>query len=89
MAQTGDVDDPGGLGGLHLIQQEIGEEEVAEMVDLEHHLLSVLGLHSRRGEGRRVVDEDVHLLFLPIHLLAEVPDRGEGSQVALHHFDIW
>ena len=36
VAQTGDVDDPGGLGCLHLVQQQIGEEEVTEMAHLEH-----------------------------------------------------
>ena len=88
VAHTGDIDDPGGLGCLHLIQQQVGEKEVTEMVDLEDHLLSVLGYHSLRGKGSRVVDEDVHLLFLLVHLLAELPDRGEGGQVAFHYFDI-
>ena len=56
MSNTGDVDDPGTLGGLHLVQEEVGQQEVAQMVDLEHHLLSVLGDNSLGREGRCVVE---------------------------------
>ena len=88
MSNTGDVDDPGTLGGLHLVQEEVGQQEVAQMVDLEHHLLSVLGDNSLGREGRCVVDEDVHLLLLLVDLLAELSDRGEGREVTLDDPDV-
>ena len=88
MSNTGYVDDPGGLGGLHLVQEEVGQQEVAQMVDLEHHLLPVLGDDSLCRKGRCVVDEDVHLLLLLVHLLAELSNRGEGCEVTLDNPDI-
>ena len=88
MTSAGDVDDPCGLGSLHLVQEKVGEEEVAEVVDLEHRLLTVVSQGSLGREHPGVVDQDVDLLLLLAHLTAELTDAGEGSQVTFLDFDI-
>ena len=42
MSGAGDVDDPGSFGRLEFVQEKVGEEEVTQVVHLEHSLLSVL-----------------------------------------------
>ena len=89
MSGAGDVDDPRCFGSLQFVQEKVSEEEVAEVVHLEHRLLPVLSQSSPRGEHAGVVDEDVHLLLFPSNLPAELPDTGKGGQVTLLHPDIW
>ena len=88
MTNAGDVDNPGGLGGLQLVQQEVGQQEVAQVVDLEHRLLPILGKGPLGGEHTGVVDQDVDLPLLPVDLPTELTDAGEGRQVTLLDFDV-
>ena len=86
MRQTADHDHSAPRGQEP--SQEVGQEEVTQVVHLEHHLLPVLSQGPLGGEHAGVVDQYVHLSLLPSNLPAELPHAGEGGQVTLPHADI-
>ena len=54
---AGHVDDPGPApGGLESVQQQVGQQEVAQVVGLELGLLPVLGDQPPGGDQPRIVD---------------------------------
>lgn len=66
----GDCDDARGCGGLEVVQEEIGEEEVTQVVDPHVHLEPILGHLSlvRVEIDASIVDEKGQLRVLCGHL---------------------
>ena len=88
---AGDVDDATrriGLGaGDDAIEEEIGQQEVAEMVDAEGHLEAVVGDASLAGHPG-VVDEDVEGLVPFEEGGGRGPDRCQVGQVELEELGV-
>ena len=77
MCKTADHDHsaPGGQEP----SQEVGQEEVTQVVHLKHHLLPVLCHHGRAQEGHtRIVHEDVKLRNALGQLRCKTPAKDWG-----------
>jgi hypothetical protein len=44
---------------VQLVEEEVGEDERSQVVDLEHRLIAVLGFGACRQEDTSVVDQHV------------------------------
>ena len=63
--QGGDIDDPSRGSFLQSLQEEVGEEEVAQMINCKVHLIPILRKLVWTHHHSSVVDEDVNSgLFL-------------------------
>ena len=71
------------LTDLYLVQQEVGEQEVAKVIGANLHLEALLSLGVGAHHDAGIVQEYVDPLLLGVDLLGALPDRGETGQVAL------
>lgn len=63
-------------------EEKVGEQEMAEMVALHHHLEVVLGQHQPIAVGNTsVVDEDVQSRLFPVDHLGKLSHRVQTGQV--------
>jgi hypothetical protein len=69
-----DVDDASGRAGAQQVEQQVGEEEVAEVVQREGVLQPVDGHPALRDHGTGVVDQDVQPVRGLLHL------RGQAAR---------
>ena len=77
MAGGADHDDARGRAGAQPIQQQVGQEKRAQVVDREGGLQAVFGEGSGHRDGAGVVDE---------HVEAFIPGQeglGQGADLAL------
>ena len=77
MRQTADHDHSAPRGQKP--SQEVGQEEVTQVVHLEHHLLPVLRHHGGAQEGHtRIVHQDVKLRNTLGQLICKTPAKDRG-----------
>jgi hypothetical protein len=75
------VDDPTLLALLQLLEQEIGEEERRQVVDLEHRLVAVFGFGARGHEDTGVVDQHIKGRVPAAERLRQLTDLPERREV--------
>lgn len=73
----------GGARRLQVVQEEVGQQEVAQVVHSKVLLEAVLRLPLRHHHHAGVIDQDVERDFLHLELLDKLPDRLHGRQVAI------
>lgn len=83
MGEGRHINDAGRFTVLHLGQQEVGEEEVAEVVGAHLQLKALRRLHVRAHHHTSVVDENVHFDVILLDAVRELSDRLKARQVQL------
>jgi len=84
----GHVDDPPLGRPPQLLQQQVRQQEVAEVIDPQLGLEPVpcrLPLH---GDDARVVDQHIQRRVSALELASEVPDALERAEVAQHELEL-
>lgn len=82
MSDRGDVYDPhGSLGFSHRRQEELGEQEMAHVVNTHLHLKAILRQRVGSGHYAGIVDEVVDGQFRLLHPVGECQDWFERGQI--------
>ena len=80
MAEGGHVDDPATALRPNLFEQQVGQQEVPQVVRAEHHLEALCGLVAFVADQPCVVQQHVDGVEV-LQRLREVADRGQVRQV--------
>src|SRR5690606_21515057 len=70
-----------GRGELEPVEEEVGEQEGGEVVDLHDQLMAVRGDAALAGHDPGVVDQDMDVVIPPEELIGEVTDLVERGEV--------
>lgn len=72
MSHTRDVDDAAFVASLDLVKQQLGQQEVANVVDSNLFLKALLSLLSfRQSHDSSIVHQNVKLVVLSVKLISE------------------
>ncbi len=88
MGAGGEVDDAGGGAGLDAVEEELGKEEMAQVVDAEGGLEPLLRLPAAAEDEPGVIDQDVKGVVALEEVGSEAADGGEGGEVQGHELDV-
>mgnify|MGYP005987978801 FL=1 len=89
MTITGDVDDSCALGGLELAEDQVGEEEMADVVGCELHLNAVFGHGALwQGHDAGIVDEDVEYVIGLVELSSGFANGALYGEVESEFLDL-
>ena len=87
MGDRRNVDDPRGGVTDQQVEQQLGKQEVAQVIHGEGALEAILGLSPRREVGANVIHQDIQPVEAVPVLLGQPPDlplRGEVGHEELH-----
>src|SRR5262249_25458023 len=87
MRPARDVDDARRRGRLDPIEQQLGEQEVADVIDAELEFETVLGEPALTGDAR-VVDEDRQRQIAGEEDARRAAHRGERREIELEELDL-
>ena len=92
MAARTEIDDAGIAASLCGLDegghQQIGEQEMADMIGAELQLQAVAGGHVRRGHHSGIVDQQIDPVMLDQKGLGKKLDAGHLAEIAFHQLDI-
>ena len=87
MRDARDADHAARRAGLEGVEQQLGEQEVAEVVHGELRLVAVLGLAFGGVHDAGVVDQSIEAFVLRLERHREAADGGQAREVELHGLD--
>ena len=88
MGLRGDVDDAGGRARLEDVEEQLGEQEVPDVVRREGGLHAVLRRPSLAQDRARVVDQHVEPIMARPVLGRELAHRRLRREIAAHEVDV-
>ena len=87
MKRTADNHNPAGAAPRQSIEQEVGKQEVAQVIDSKMHLVAILALPVRAAVHTGIIDQNVQPVFRPQEIVDKSPYGAEGREVKKAYAD--